>query len=116
MRIDGHHGKLLTSPGDRKAARSLPRQNPATQITGPSLFLNDCIAVGHELDLVHVEIHGQRYSLHYTDALQLAHLTRTHAKHAKRLAGDSSKHWAVYATLTDGEEDDKRGNGRPLGS
>ena len=92
-----------------KRAESLPRTDPKTQICGPSLMVNENVAVGHELDLVHIEIGGTRLSLHYSQALQLSGLLRVHGKHAKRLAGDQSTHFGVFATLTDAEEDYKRG-------
>lgn len=103
-------GEIRVRPG-LDAPRSLPRENAATQITGPSLMVRENIAVGHELDDVILELGGVRYRMHYTSALMLTGLLRQHSKSAKRLAGDRSKNLAVFATLTDAEEDYKYGRG-----
>ncbi len=98
---------VLTKLDDKPV--SLPRENPQISICGPTLLRRGNMAVGHEVDMVHLEIGGQRVTMHYTTALQLSGMLRMHGKHAKRLAGDQSTHFSVFATVTDAEEGYKKG-------
>ena len=65
--------------------------------------------VSHELDTVWFEIGGHRLTMDYPTAIKLSSMLRTHAKQAKKFAGDASKHWTSETVLTDAEENYKRG-------
>ncbi len=82
--------------------------NKKIQTIGPSLLESQNMLVSHELDTVWVEIGGRRLTMDYPTAIKLSSMLRTHAKQAKKFAGDASKHWTSEAVLTDAEENYKR--------
>lgn len=63
--------------------------------------------VGYTDQLVVLTFDDLIAKFHYTDAFRLqAHLRRA-AKQAKHWAGDSGRHWNIYANLTTAEDNDK---------
>ena len=90
--------KAIQLPGKKKI-----------QVIGPSLLEKLNLIVAHEMDTVWFEIGGTRLSMDYPTALKFGFMLRTHAKQAKKFAGDHAKVWHTEAVLSDAEENYKRG-------
>jgi hypothetical protein len=89
-------------------AVQLPR-NEKVQVIGPTLLESQNMIVFHEMDTVVFEIGHHRCAMDYPTAIKLSALLRTHAKQAKKFAGDHSKHWTSESILTDAEENYRKG-------
>lgn len=50
-------------------------------------------------ELVCIKVGNSTLTMHYEDALKISQWIRVRAKEAKRLSGDSSRHWSVLGTL-----------------
>lgn len=87
----------------------LPRGNADVQIIGPSVLKPLKIKVFHEMDTVILNIDGTELKMPWPYAISLSSLLRTHAKQAKKLAGDASKTLHTSAVLTNAEENYKKG-------
>jgi len=85
------------------------RVNGRIQVIGPSLLESQKMKVWHELDCVKVEIGGHVLTMEYPTAVKMSQMIRTHAKQAKKFAGDSSKGLLTEAVLSDAEENYRRG-------
>lgn len=66
------------------------------------------IDVRTEGELVVFQVGNAELRMHYETALQVSTWMRIRAKEAKRLAGDTSRHWTVVGNLTAVEQE-----GRP---
>lgn len=86
-----------------------PRVNGKIQTIGPSLLESMQMKVWHEFDCVKVEIGGHVLTMEYPTAVKMAQMVRTHAKQAKKFAGDASKALHTESVLTDAEENYRRG-------
>ena len=86
-----------------------PRADRKIQVIGPSLLESQKMKVWHEFDCVKVEIGGHVLTMEYPTAVKLASMVRTHAKQAKKFAGDGSKDLMTEAVLSDAEENYRRG-------
>jgi hypothetical protein len=65
------------------------------------LLKQERIAVSSEGDLVVMDLGNVQIKLPYETALLLSQWLRVRAKDAKRLAGDTSRHWSVIGTMHD---------------
>lgn len=70
-------------------------------IVNKNLMQQHRIAVESEGDLVVMHLGNVEVKLPYETALLLSQWLRVRAKEAKRLAGDTSRHWNVIGTLRD---------------
>lgn len=68
-------------------------------IIHPPVFHQEEIIVADEGEHVLVKIGNSELRFPYEDALKIAQLIRIHAKRAKRLAGDNSRHWSAIASI-----------------
>jgi len=64
-----------------------------------SLLSKQRIAVEIEGELVKLSIGNTDIKMPYETALQLSQWLRVRGKEAKRLAGDTSRHWSAVAIL-----------------
>jgi len=65
----------------------------------PALLTPQTIVVTPVGEIVEIKIGNTVLSIHYEQALLLSQMIRLKAKEAKRLVGDSSRHWSVVGTL-----------------
>ena len=82
---------------------------PEVQTITPSLVEKLRMEIGHVGTQVYFQIGNHKLEMEYPDAIKVSQLLRTHAKQAKKFAGDASKHWLTEAVLTDAELNYKRG-------
>jgi hypothetical protein len=68
-------------------------------IVRPGLFLPEDVVISDHGQYVEFKIGNSVLTFHYEDALKVSQMLRVHAKHAKRLCGDVSRHWSAIGTL-----------------
>lgn len=70
-----------------------------TIINRPKLYEPTDIRVSDDGEQVTLTIGNASVSFHYESALKISQMLRLHAKRAKRMAGDTSRHWSVVANI-----------------
>lgn len=90
------------------------RQKPVeldhrVQTITPTLLESLNMEVGHVGQMVYFQIGNHKLEMDYPSAIKLSSMLRTHAKQAKKFAGDANKHWTSESVLTDAELNYKRG-------
>lgn len=65
--------------------------------------------IGHRGTLVYFKLGNDEFKMDYPSAYKMSLLLRTHAKQAKKFAGDFSRTLEAAAVLTDAEQNYKRG-------
>ena len=83
--------------------------NGKLQTIQPTLLESLKMEVGHMGQMVYFQIGNHKMEMDYPSAIKLSGMLRTHAKQAKKFAGDASKHWDSASVLTDAELNYKRG-------
>ena len=93
----------------QKPVDALKKKERDNMVIPPSLVENMRAEIGHIGTMVYLDVGGQRLELDYPTAIKFSSLLRTHAKQAKKFAGDASRHWTSESVLTDAELNYKRG-------
>lgn len=73
-------------------------------INSKELLKQERIEITSEGELVVMKFGNVEIKVPYETALLLSQWIRVRAKEAKRLAGDTSRHWSLVGTLTDANQ------------
>jgi len=67
------------------------------------------VEVSNAGDVVTMKFGNVSIDMHYLDVFRFAHWARMNAKQCKKRVGDNGRHLSVMGTLSDAEENYKRG-------